>query len=325
MEHQTFREMLARRPELWPIEESELRAHLQDCPECRGLAEAYARQTFLLHNLPEAIPPPALRAGVLDAIRRQPEAPGPLWRRPLALVPLAAALLVVGIGLSTLHPLSGGQHSASGIPTSVHATPKVLYEGQAPKRRAPDASSAALQRIRRAAVHRGTRTTATASGYTPAGTVARNPPAPAVPPVAVQPVVPTPTPLPAVHVAAGAPSRGSQVEAAATTARKSRVATTAGKARKATPRQGATAGGGASVGPSGPPSQPALPVPSNPPADPVPAAPPPTPVPFTTPPVASYAPIRGTATASPTSTPPLTPAPFASPYPDPQATPTSTP
>ncbi len=316
MEHQTFREMLARRPELWPIEESELRAHLQDCPECRVLAEAYARQTFLLHSLPEAIPPPALRAGVLDAIRRQPAQPLPLWRRPLALVPLAAALLVAGIGLSTLHPLAGGQHSAAGAATPGRATPRVIFEGLPRKRGAHDTSkSPALRRIRRAGPRRVAHPTAIASGYLTGGTVAQNPPVPVVPPVAAPPVVPTPRPA-AVHVAAGAPVRAKQTNSAAEVAR---------KPTKALPRHGSPVGGGAPSVPA-PPSRPAPPAPVNPPTRPAPtAAPVPSPIPFTTPPVASYAPIRGTATASPTATPPPTPAPFASPYPGPQATPTPTP
>jgi hypothetical protein len=318
MEHETFREMLARRAELWPIEEAELRAHLQGCPECRVLAEAYARQTFLLHSLPEAVPPPALRAGVLDAIRRQPAAPLPVWRRPLALVPLAAALLVAGIGLSTLHPLSGGHPSASSSATSVRATPKVMYEGQASKRDAHHSSSSPLRMPHRAGPHRRVRPTATASGYAFGGTVAQNPPASVAPPVAAPVVVPTPTALPAaIHVAAGVPPAGKQANTVGVVAKTS---------RKALPRHGPIVGGGEPAAPVAPPRQAAPPAPANPPTGPTPTvAPPPSPVPFTTPPAASYAPIRVTATVSATSTPPPTPAPFAVPYPGPQATPTPTP
>ncbi len=106
-QHSRFRDMLARRSELSPADELQLRGHLNRCDSCRQTAEAYSAQTELLRSLPVAIPPYSLRHNVLEATRRAPKTPA--WRRGVGtwvLVPTAAVVLVLGVALAAIHQLT---------------------------------------------------------------------------------------------------------------------------------------------------------------------------------------------------------------------------
>jgi hypothetical protein len=105
--HDRFKEMLARRAELAPHDEADLRVHLHGCAECRETADAYARQTALLRSLPEAEPPPALRAGVLAAVAAA-GTPAPArwsWRPAFLAAPFVAVAAAAVLALVLLnHP-----------------------------------------------------------------------------------------------------------------------------------------------------------------------------------------------------------------------------
>lgn len=325
MNHETFREMLARRAELSPREEVHIRNHLAGCPECRERAAAYARQTALLRALPEVEPPAVLRAGVLDAVRNRPvPAPIPIWRRPLSMVPLAATLLVAGIGLATVHTSSGGNPSASSNATVIRDTPALRVEVNRVKATPQARSTAAEHRPTVRPARHITGPVPRASRQVPAASSAGQLPA------ATSPAPPMPTPTPAViHVAAAAPP--------ATNTSGSSYGSAPSKAKKHGARYGPVTGGTAPHAPrhtspavpSAPPRRAvptSLPVPAPVPTvltpTPTPTASISTPVPYTTPVVArAAAPIRPTVTGTPAATPPPTPGPYAgSP-----ATPTPTP
>ena len=120
-DHDRYREMLARRAELPPPDEADLRLHLRGCPECQEMADAYARQTALLRRLPIADPPPALRAGVLAALSGAAAAPVRGGWRPAFLAAPAglAAAAVIALVLVNRPPT---QHAVVAQPTAPRLT-----------------------------------------------------------------------------------------------------------------------------------------------------------------------------------------------------------
>lgn len=340
MDHETFREMLARRAELLPHEEAAVRAHLTDCLECRKRAVAYARQTALLRSLPEADPPPALRAGVMDAIQRRPMPSAiPIWRRPMALVPVAAALLVAGIGFGALRPASSGHSTAFGVATTTRVTSTMGPQATRAKLKTSSTSPGPSSRgTSRSLLHAtphvppSLRPGATPAHVVPVSSVAENPPGVISQPPATRPAS-TSTPLPsALHVAAGAPptsGREAGVQSGA-----------ADNAKGSPPGYGPVAEGTAPshpprhtsprdpAAPSHSPVPTPLPIPAPAPAARTPTPPVPTPTPYATAPVVrAVAPVRPTATVTgtPTATTPPTPTPLSLPYGGPLVTPTPTP
>lgn len=328
--HDTYREMLARRVELSPDEEIRLRLHLASCPECRDRADAYARQTALLRAIPPVEPPAALRARVLEVVRRPPVVSNPWWRRPVALVPLAAALLLIGIGLSVLrHPSGGVRTAVSRALTSVRATPRIIVEGT-PQSVVPSAAALAPSPHHRGYSHarHAPRPAPTVIPYNSGASVAQNAPIPITPPTVGPAYAPLPTsaPPPVIHAAAGAPP---------TPVRQAVPSHFGGSnAKTSAPAQGASASSNSSRVPAATKKRYVPVVPAPPPVEPPPpttlpvatVAPVPSPVPAATVAAARLAaPVRPTVTASPTATPPPTPAPATVPVVGLTATPTPTP
>ncbi|HLJ66089.1 MAG TPA: zf-HC2 domain-containing protein [Chloroflexota bacterium] len=111
-EHDRLREMLARRSELTPGEETQLQEHLAGCDECRSLHTVYARQAALLRSLPAVSAPPALRAGVLAAIERKKRPRRWVLPRYLIPVPAAAFVLVAAVLAYENRPQGAPSHTA---------------------------------------------------------------------------------------------------------------------------------------------------------------------------------------------------------------------
>lgn len=129
-DHEPFREMLARRSELALPEESRLRAHLQDCPECRSLADDYALQTALLRALPSVSPPPTLRSLVLRSVEASRPSPLPRLRGAAAILAPVAAL-VAAVVIAFVHQ-SHHPTSTASAPKSANPTPGVVRHATSP-------------------------------------------------------------------------------------------------------------------------------------------------------------------------------------------------
>ena len=95
--HRNIRELLARRTELTPADERQLRVHLDSCPECRETAAAYEQQLRLLRSLPTLPTPPTLRTSVLNRIHAEAPHTVPWYRRRPALLPPLAAAAVLAL------------------------------------------------------------------------------------------------------------------------------------------------------------------------------------------------------------------------------------
>lgn len=172
--HEPFEEMLARRFELSPAEESRLQGHLRDCPQCRATADVYAQQQELLRTLPAVAPPPALRARVLGDVTRPPSRLL-AWRRPaLLLTPLGAGLAAIALAFALLHH----PHATR---VSVPATRQQPTAAPAPRRATP------LPRAHHARLRHQSRRHPSAPVSTP-------PPSSAGSQIALQAPVPTSTP-----------------------------------------------------------------------------------------------------------------------------------
>ena len=75
-------------------------AHVLDCPSCQALRLSFARVDALLLAEPAPPAPPELTARVLQAVAVR-RAQDVAWARRQALLLVAAAALVAGLGLST--------------------------------------------------------------------------------------------------------------------------------------------------------------------------------------------------------------------------------
>lgn len=104
---------------LTPEERDAFEAHLRDCPACQAEVAELRQVVDVLPLAAEPVEPPSdLRGRILQSISAEPDAPSPLvpirggrpfprrpvgWRFPEVLVAVAAAVLVIGLGLWNVH------------------------------------------------------------------------------------------------------------------------------------------------------------------------------------------------------------------------------
>ena len=114
--------------DLSDAEQTQLDAHLRECPQCRETMAAFADQRRLVSGMRHTSPPADLGARVRTGLERGTLLERPWWRRPggiltlgagLATMAAAAALALVVINLPARPPV-GASPSAS---PSVEATP----------------------------------------------------------------------------------------------------------------------------------------------------------------------------------------------------------
>jgi len=116
--HRAFRHLLSERADLAPATAAELRAHLQECAECRELSAEYARQDAFLRTLTIPEPGTALRRGVLQRVAQLPrQRYRPVSPRLLVFAPLAVAVLILSTML--VRHSAGGKSTATAPATPV--------------------------------------------------------------------------------------------------------------------------------------------------------------------------------------------------------------
>lgn len=140
MEHEEIRELTAAYAvdALDPVDTRAVEEHLRHCDECRAeVAELREAATALAYAAPPATPPPALRARIVEAARRERGDVVPLrprWAVPAAVAAAAAACAALGLGIwaATLHGRLDNREQA--LRTQAHA---VAIVGEPGARRIP--------------------------------------------------------------------------------------------------------------------------------------------------------------------------------------------
>lgn len=147
MRHSEAEEMLARRPELTLRAEARLQQHLDGCPACRELADAYERQGMLLRALPLVLPPPALRGAVLAEVRQPrrhwPSFAWPSFRPVFAIGPLGVCAATVLAALIYRHQLAPSSTAPAALNAPIHSTAR---PSAGPRHRGKTRAKQALQR-----------------------------------------------------------------------------------------------------------------------------------------------------------------------------------
>lgn len=125
--------------ELTSAERSTIEAHLSGCDECQRELAALRKTRDLLRALPAPALPRAFTLPEQPAPARRGAAP--VWARPAQLVGGIAAMIGLGLLITTALPSFGVMHGAAGETSSVSAPSSYGAEHTAPSRPYPTPTS----------------------------------------------------------------------------------------------------------------------------------------------------------------------------------------
>lgn len=134
-----IRRLLAVQSTNWSADEqAQVETHLGNCPDCTALAQVYAEQDRLIRSLPRTGLTPALRGQFLSQIQQERKR-HKMLSKPLAILgTVAAALILVSIGLG-VQTLLGSSQSIPAAPVTQLPAAQATQPPEAPTTQPPTA------------------------------------------------------------------------------------------------------------------------------------------------------------------------------------------